>query len=133
MDKDIEKKFVENFIQKRYRDRLLFELNSPKKRVDFLSRFCHNADEIIDPNKIVLKGKKIDTDIEKELKQHKINDEVYVLSFKYSQGQSLGLQEALDYCEEENMPVIIILSDDLALIKTEVEFGAPLKLLLSKK
>ncbi len=48
MDYSAEERFIKNFIKKRYRERLLFELTTPKKRYDGLDRFCHQASELID-------------------------------------------------------------------------------------
>ena len=51
--------FVQTFIHKGRRERLLSELNHPKKRYRALDRFCHQAEELLDPAKILCRGKKI--------------------------------------------------------------------------
>ena len=51
---------------KQKRERILFELRKPSKRIDALSRFCHNYDTYLDERKIVKRGKKI---TDKELKE----------------------------------------------------------------
>ena len=56
MDHSAEERFIKNFIKKRYRERLLFEMTTPKKRYAGLDRFCHQASELIDPAKIYLEG-----------------------------------------------------------------------------
>ena len=48
---EIEKSFIECFVVKSKQDRLLFELGG-KKRRDGVGRFCHNAEEILRPEKI---------------------------------------------------------------------------------
>ena len=40
---DLEKKFVNDFINPSFRDRFLFELKSSKKRLDAVMRFSHNT------------------------------------------------------------------------------------------
>lgn len=66
MNTDIEELFVNKYIVKQKRERILFELRKPSKRIDALSRFCHNYDTYLDERKIVKRGKKI---TDKELKE----------------------------------------------------------------
>ena len=47
--------FVRTFLRRERRDRLLYELSNPKKRYRALDRFCHGAEELIDPAKIALR------------------------------------------------------------------------------
>ena len=51
---------IQTFIRKSRRDRLLFELTTGKRRYDGLSRFCHQAAELLDPARIVLSGADLD-------------------------------------------------------------------------
>lgn len=44
---DLEVKFANNFINTIYRDRLLFELKTSKKRLKALMRFSHNTNDLI--------------------------------------------------------------------------------------
>lgn len=60
MEHTAEQYFIRTFIRKSRRDRLLFELTTEKRRYDGLSRFCHQAGELLDPARIVLSG----TDLE---------------------------------------------------------------------
>ena len=57
MKYNAEEYFVNNYVIKEKRGRLLFELNG-KKRRDGIGRFCHGADEILIGRKIILSGKK---------------------------------------------------------------------------
>ena len=47
MDKSIERFFVKTYIDKDCQERLLFELNSMKKRSKALSRFSHDAETVL--------------------------------------------------------------------------------------
>lgn len=123
MDINYENTFVHNFINKRYRDRLLFELNSDKKRAKAIDRFSHDAESLIKADKIFAKGNISRTILEHELQKRKFAA-AYVLSSNYLQGVSLPIEEALAYFEDECMPVIMIFSSDFAVIKTEFEFVA---------
>lgn len=51
-----EKRFVQSFIKKNRRERLLFELTTPKKRRIGIMRFCHTAEDFLDPSKIRMQG-----------------------------------------------------------------------------
>ncbi len=51
-----EQYFIQTFIRKSRRDRLLFELTAVKRRYDGLSRFCHQSEELLDPAKVVSSG-----------------------------------------------------------------------------
>ena len=51
-----EQYFIQTFIRKSRRDRLLFELTTETRRYHGLSRFCHQSEELLDPARIVLSG-----------------------------------------------------------------------------
>ena len=53
-------RFVRTFIKKERRERLDFELTTPRRRYAGLSRFCHHSGELLDPRKIVLSGEDLD-------------------------------------------------------------------------
>jgi hypothetical protein len=56
MDYTAEKHFVKTFIRKNRRERLLYELTTPGKRYDGVSRFCHQSGSFINPAKILMQG-----------------------------------------------------------------------------
>ena len=60
MDYTAETRFVRSFIRKNRRERLLYELTTPEKRYDGVSRFCHQARDFLDPSKIILQGDDLD-------------------------------------------------------------------------
>lgn len=60
MDYEEEKRFVRLFVRKSRRERLLYELTNSRKRYDGLSRFCHNAAELLDAGKILLSGEDLE-------------------------------------------------------------------------
>ena len=57
MDYRAERFFVSTFIRKDRRERLLLQLTSPSRRYEGISRFCHQAADLIDPSRILLEGK----------------------------------------------------------------------------
>lgn len=60
MDYRAERFFVSSFIRKDRRERLLLQLTSPSRRQEGISRFCHQAGDLIDPSKILLQGKDLE-------------------------------------------------------------------------
>ena len=60
MDYSNEQHFVQSFIIKNRRERLLYELTTPEKRYDGVSRFCHQAKELLEPAKIIMEGEDMD-------------------------------------------------------------------------
>ena len=51
---DKQEEFVRKYVRKRYRDRLLYELNEPEKRTEGLDRFAHQVKDLLDEKRIVL-------------------------------------------------------------------------------
>ena len=70
MDYSIEERFVKAFIRKSHRERLLYELTTPKKRYAGVSRFCHHAKDLLDPSKILMEGE----DLERHA--YAVNDQI---------------------------------------------------------
>ncbi len=60
MNYNEERHFVQSFIRKNRRERLLYELTSPEKRYEGVSRFCHQAGELLDRSKILMQGEDLD-------------------------------------------------------------------------
>ena len=57
-----EQAFVEAYVRKDRRERLLHELSNPKKRYRGLDRFCHGAADLLDPARITLAGPGLEHD-----------------------------------------------------------------------
>lgn len=125
---DLEEKFINDFIDTSYGDRLLFELKSLKKRTSALMRFSHNVECLIKNEYIHLKLKQFD---EEELKLFLNEQKFYVISFKYLDGIIMNINEVLDYIYEEYSPVIVC-GNNIAVIKKEFEKGEDNYYLLKK-
>lgn len=125
---DLEEKFVNDFINPLYRDRLLFELKTSKKRINALMRFSHNMNDLVKKEMIYSKLKKFDNN---ELKKFLNGKEFYIISFKYLNGIIMNIDEILDYINNEFMPVIIC-GNNIAVIKKEFEKGEDNFYLLKK-
>ena len=122
MDYSNERHFVQAFIRKNRRDRLLYELTTPEKRYEGVSRFCHQAKDLLEPSKIIMEGEDINRrpEFEQFVRQH---DEIcFVLSPDfYMDEQFLPFRDAVDQaiiC----LDAILIIGSSFAVI-----FGEPMK------
>lgn len=57
MDFDKEKLFVNRYLIKTRRERILYELGKSSKRLEALGRFCHDCCMYVDEKKIIYRGK----------------------------------------------------------------------------
>ena len=122
MENTAEQYFIQTYIKKNRRDRLLFELSAEKRRYDGLSRFCHQAGELLDPAKIIAAG----DDLERRpefLRFVKHHDDIwYVISPDYEMdGRTLQTKDAVSLAAAFYDAVIII-GSTFAII-----FGEPMK------
>ncbi len=96
MNDAAEKHFVQTFIRKSRRERLFHELTTPSKRYDGVSRFCHQARELLDPSKIIMEGDGVGRgpEFDRFVRRH---DEIcFVLSPDFSMdGRFLPLEAAI--------------------------------------
>ena len=115
MDKSVEQFFVKTYIDKDCQERLLFELNSIKKRSKALSRFSHDVESVF--KKSV--NKKIITNLDDFQEK---DQTVYVISWDEKDGTTMSLSDAIRYLESSYMSAILI-GKEFSLIKEEPEKG----------
>lgn len=118
MNSQKEQVFVEKYINKRYKERLQFELSSKKKRRDGLDRFSHDTELLIDDKKLSFK-----TDAPTQSlfsTWFGKSTDVYVLSDKYIDGKQMSIADAYEYAVNEYCAVVIC-GDGCAVIKSESE------------
>lgn len=125
MNLQIEKDFVKKFVKKELHERIIYELTSAKYRHKALQRFSSVDSCILKPNCIALKNTKVDLG---DIAEKYINKLVYYMD--EFDGGLLPINLAIRECKDNYMCTIIILDSNNALVKTEVEFGSPLKILL---
>ena len=122
MDYSFEKHFVKSFIRKARQDRLLYELTEPKKRHDGISRFCHQAEDLLDPARILMKGEDLDRRpaFERFIREH--DEPCFVLSPDfYMNEQLLPVKDAVSgavMCPD----AVLIMGSSFAIV-----FGEPMK------
>lgn len=133
MDNEIEKKFVQQFIIKNIRERLLFEL-SGKKRPNGIGRFCHNADDLLIKEKIILSGNELFHDeIIKTAEKYNSSKQWYIIAYDpILDKKSCKLSEALNLVLGNGMAAIIV-SDNMAVIETEQCSGTPMRYICYSK
>ncbi len=133
MDYNIERRFAQTFIRKEKRDRLLYELTTPKKRYAGLDRFCHQAEDLLDPAKITMSGEDLDRApaFEEFVRSH--DDICYVLSPELgADGLLLPFKDALQQAVM-CFDAVLIIGSTFAVVFGEVMKGGRGKYLLSEE
>ena len=127
---EAEKSFVKKFIKKEKQDRLLFEL-SGNKRQHGIERFCHNAEDMIDTERIAYSGNNLLPDeILKITKQYKVPESCYIIAYqKELDKKYVSFEDALGLVLGNGMAAIII-CNDFAVIETEQYSGTPFRYIL---
>ncbi len=132
MDFAAERHFVETFVRKSLRKRLIFELTTPRKRYDGVSRFCHGAKDLLEPSRILLEGDDIERlpEFMRFIRQH--NESCYVLSPVLPlEGQTMAFEEAAKLTVL-GLDAVIIMGDAFAFISEEPAQGGTHKYLLTE-
>lgn len=126
----LEERFVRAYVRKRYRARLTIELTMPSKRYKGLSRFCHDADELVDPECVVMRGRDLERRAEFLSFAKGVTGECALLSPDPElDGLSLPLAEALEKAAF-GFDACIIMGRDFAVVFGETESGGRDKFLL---
>ncbi len=133
MDYSNERQFVQAFIRKNRRERLIYELTTPEKRYDGVSRFCHQARELLDLSKIIMEGE----DLERRpefghfVQQH--DEPCFVLSpDSFLDEQILPLKDAVHQAIL-GPDAVLIIGSTFAVVFGEPMKGGRGKFLLSEK
>ena len=130
MDFETERYFVSTFIRKNRRDRVMHELTDPKKRYKGLDRFCHQTTDLIDLNKVVMKGSNLEDQPGFIMFMKTHDQEVAILSpDSFIDGQKMTFREAVVQalvCSD----AVIIVGSDFAVIFAEAMKGGRDKYLL---
>lgn len=124
---EMEKRFIQHFIVKNKRERLMFEL-SGKRRQDGIGRFCRNADDLLLKEKIILSGRELFHDeIVKTAEKFSPSRQWYIIAYDSKlDKKSCKLSEALNLIWGSGMAAIIV-SDNMAIIKTKQCFGTSIR------
>ena len=130
MDGSAEMSFVNRYVLKSRRKRLLYELSTPSKRRDALSRFCHQAPQLLDSARIRMQGEDLDRSAPflSFVRDH--DGLCLVLSPDcYPDGEQMMLHDALSWAV--SWPdAVLILGNGFAVVFGEVVKGGRGKYLL---
>lgn len=121
---------IADFLSPFVKERIVYEISSPKKRIKAFEKFAHNLEAIINSEYIYYKGNVINDTIKSEIKKNV--SECAVLSLEYHQGKTMSIDEAFDYLIDECIFAMIIIENWL-IIKPEYEGGKALFYVLKKK
>ncbi|MBQ9124801.1 MAG: hypothetical protein IJY14_03825 [Acholeplasmatales bacterium] len=126
MVNDLELNFINDFIVKEKKDRLIHEFSNPKKRKNALMRFSHNVENIVNNRFIHNK-----CNIDNLIKSVVLTGDVLLISLDKINGETCSYKEAINHLNEQYMPVIII-GQNTAIIKSENEDEKDNILILTK-
>ncbi|QCN91124.1 hypothetical protein DRA42_00595 [Ethanoligenens harbinense] len=129
MNISMEETFVKTFCEKRIVDRLIYELNNPKKRMNALWRFS-NHDQFIKKSCIVDSSNKFTPDnLMDKIKKLSKSNKCYLLSPSFD-GVEYSLYDGIHQGFYEGLAVVFIIDSNTAVIKDEQVYGAPTKYIL---
>lgn len=126
-----EKRFADMFIRPSRRQRLLYELDHPKKRYRALDRFSHSAEDLICREKVHLNGDAMEQESEFAELLASCRERCLVLSpDQYPEGVCLPLKEAVAYAQLST-EAVLILGSSFAIVYGEAMKGGREKYLLA--
>lgn len=129
---DYETIFVKNFIQNRLQERIIYELKSKKKRVNAISRFCHNTLDTINQDTIFLQSNNITINQTIKSIQNLTNSKFgYIISYDNDiDKQVFSIENSIEKVFYRGMAQIIVFDDKVSFVKEEQSFGSPMKYVL---
>jgi hypothetical protein len=132
---DIEELFIKTFIDKRIAGRMIYELNSAKKREDGLRRFAHTTDKIINRKRLVKTDRKLTVaDMLAFIGEHNKSELCYTIVGHYElEGKETTIRNALEAADNWPGHSAIFVVPNVAIIIEEQSYGPPARYLLAAK
>ena len=130
MDELIEEKFINAFVIKEKRERVLHELNSKTKRMSAARRLF----SWLDGRYVVFEGQTVtESELIAETKKYtQANKACYIISEVSDDGKRLPLEEAVKNMLKYEMTYFIVCDENTAIASEEYEGAAPVKLILHR-
>ena len=122
----IQENFISKYIISQKKNRLLYEINSKKKKSNFINYFCHDTLSFVIPEKIVYSGNISNAN------NYIIESDFLVISSDFIDGKMMNKEDLILYMEKEYMAIVAI-SDLIAIIKEEYEFDSHIFILKNTK
>ena len=113
MDNALELNFLNTYIVREKKERLIYEFANSKKREYALLRFSHDVENIIKSNFIQYRCNAGNLNM-----YLNISKDVYVISLSKIEGEFCPYKKAIAHLNDQYMPVIII-ADNYVIIKSE--------------
>ena len=137
INEQIEMLFVNTYIQKQYRERLLFELKDTSSKTrrrycNAFKKFSHLTADYVMPHLVAMSDRKLtEQDVLSFVKN--MVDEKNCYYMTDSEGEELPIKEAIEKAFNYLGASIIVYKERFAIIKEETEIGAPFKYILVNK
>lgn len=122
----IQENFISKYIISQKKNRLLYEINSKKKKSNFINHFCHDTLSFVIPEKIVYSGNISNAN------NYIIESDFLVISSDFIDRKMMNKEDLILYMEKEYMAIVAI-SDLIAIIKEEYEFDSHIFILKNTK
>ena len=131
MDISVETAFVNTFIEKDKRKRLLFELTSEKKRSKAIERiYCATDRKYAVENSEETDEKALTDTVKRYCRSKK---DCYIISQSNDDGKTLPIDTAIRHLLEYETTYVFIFDENTAMVASEYDtYGTPSKLFLQK-
>lgn len=134
MNEKIEEYFVNQYIKKQYRERLLLELKDekgamPKRSYKAFKKFSHTASEYVMADKIAICSEKITKEDVIDFIKNNVNKPIAYYMDELG-GREMPIFDCIEKAFDQYGAVIIVCDKNFAFIKEETSIGSPKKLIL---
>ena len=131
MDQAYEVEIIKSFFEKKYHDRIIYELASRKKRKHGIGRLSHQVETILDKRFMCEVKKTSPEEILDLLRKAGADELCYVISFHQdADGKYMPLEEGIHSVFYAGMPSLVICNLKLAYYEGEQCYGPPPRYLL---
>ena len=137
MNEQIEAFFVNTYIQKQYRERLIFELKDTSSKThrrscNAFKKFSHLTVDYVIPRLVVISDNKMTEQDVLSFVENMV-DEKNCYYMDDCGGEEMSINEAIEKAFNYLGASIIVYKDRFAIVKEETEIGAPYKYILVNK
>ena len=137
INEQIEKLFVNTYIQKQYRERLIFELKDTasktrRRSCNAFKKFSHLTVDYVIPRLVAISNNKLTEQDVLSFVKNMVDDKTCYYMDAW-EGEEMSIDKAIERAFNDLGASIIVYKDRFAIIKEETEIGAPYKYILVNK
>ena len=137
INEQIETLFVNTYIQKQYRERLIFELKDTSSKTrrrscNAFKKFSHLTVDYVIPRLVALSDNKLTEQDVLSFVRNMVDDNTCYYMDAW-EGEGMPINKAIERAFNDLGASIIVYKDRFAIIKEETEIGAPFKYILVNK